>query len=265
MGDALLELEQVLRSRKVPLTLQESNVMKAWPAQSVRDFTVGFGGGSVVTWLATQRLRSLFRINLALGAGVACGLWRFRRSVQSSVEHILSLEGSRIQRELGNIMLKRHHHNPWAMQHLSKHFYSEEVYDDSSVDRPTFRWRYRNFSGEPVNHYQSTYYGEETDLKENDTKNTTSEPKQVHVNTAGDVPGDPFDLIFGLSESAQNVAKPVELGPLLRKQRRKEKRSRPACLNMMFAVSMCSISSFMFSLYYMKIMTCFGIESHLYD
>ncbi|KAL3633848.1 hypothetical protein CASFOL_022610 [Castilleja foliolosa] len=30
--------------------------------------------------------------------------------------------------------------------------YSDEVYDDSSVDRPTFRWRYRNFSGEPVNH-----------------------------------------------------------------------------------------------------------------
>ncbi|KAL3642010.1 hypothetical protein CASFOL_012825 [Castilleja foliolosa] len=225
MGDALIELEQVLRSRKVPLTLQESNVLMAWRAQSIRDFTLGFSGVSFVTWLATQRLRTLFRFNLALGAGAACGFWRFGRSVQSSVQHILSLEGSRIQRELGTIMLKRHHHNPWAMQHLSKHFYSEEVYTDSSVDKPMFRWRYRNVSGEPINHYESTYYGDKTDSNENDTKMTTLEPKQVHVNAAGNPLGDPFDLIFGLSESAENVAKPVELSTLSRKQKRKEKRS----------------------------------------
>ncbi|KAK6146059.1 hypothetical protein DH2020_019928 [Rehmannia glutinosa] len=226
MGDALFDLEVVLRSRKEQLTLQEANILLGWKAQAIRDFTVGFGGGSIVTWLATQRLRNLFRVNVTLGAAAACGLWRFRRSVESSVQHVLSLEGSRIQRELANIMLKKYHHVPWVMQHLSKHFYSEEVYDDSSVDRPKFRWRFRNISGEPIAHSQSTPHNDETDSNENDIKKTTMEPKQVNVNAAGNATENPFDLVFGLSESAEDGPHPVELNTLSRKQRRKEKRSR---------------------------------------
>lgn len=79
-------------------------------------------------------------------------------------------------------MLKKYHDDPWVLQRLSKRFYSEQVYDDSSADRPKLRWRFRNFSGDPITDSQNTSYGEETDSKEqNDVKNATMEPKQVHV------------------------------------------------------------------------------------
>ncbi|KAL3634531.1 hypothetical protein CASFOL_021585 [Castilleja foliolosa] len=226
-GNILPELEKVLRSSKranVPLTLQESKVLMACREQSLRDFYVVLCGSVGNFARSTRRLlRSSDRGNLALGVGAACSFWTRLRSDKSSVQHILSLEGSRIQKELINILMKKYQHMPWVMQLLSKQFYSEEVYDDSSVDRPTFRWRYRNFSGEPFNHYQSIYYGDEPDSNENDTKKVTLEPNQVHMKVSGDAPDDPFDLVFGFSESAENVAKPVELGTLSRKQRHKKR------------------------------------------
>ncbi|PIN19834.1 hypothetical protein CDL12_07483 [Handroanthus impetiginosus] len=191
----------------------------------MRDFTVGFGGTSIVTWLATQRLTKLWRLNITLGAAAVSGLWKFGRSVESSVEHILSLEGSRIQRELANIMLKKYPNDPWVLQRLSKHFYSEEVYNDSSVDRPILRWRFRNFFGDPTIHSQSTSHSEDADSQNNDVKNTTTEPKQVYVNAARDAMEDPFDLIFGLPASVESVPQPDTPATSPRRQRRKEKRS----------------------------------------
>ncbi|KAI3459398.1 hypothetical protein Pfo_016061 [Paulownia fortunei] len=227
MGDALFDLEQVLRSKKEQLTLQEANILMVWKAEALRDFTIGWGGGAIVTWLATQRLHKLLRFNYTLvgGTAAACVSWKFGRSAESSIQRILSLEGSRIQIELANIMLKKYHDDPWALQHLSKHFYSEEVYDDSSVDRPILRWRLRNFSGDPTTHSQSTSYGEETDAKENDVKKTTMEPKQVYVNAAGDAMENPFDLIFGLPGSAENVPHPDTPGASSRRERHRDKRS----------------------------------------
>ncbi|CAA0829109.1 Unknown protein [Striga hermonthica] len=223
MGEALFDLERILRSKKEPLTVREANVLMAWRAHAMRDFTVGYCGGSIVTWLATQRLRKIFRTNLSLGAGFVCGIWKFGKSVDSSVQHILSLKGSRIQGELANIMLKKYHRNPWVIQQLSKHFYTEEVYDDSSVDRPMIRWRHRNFT---VDRSQNTSYGEEAHSNESRVNETTLEPKQVHVNSGGNAMENPLDLIFGFSESAENVSTPVEkVSKLSKKQRRKEKRA----------------------------------------
>ncbi|KAL6498954.1 hypothetical protein OROGR_028132 [Orobanche gracilis] len=224
---ALLDLEQTIRSKRELVTRQEANVLMAWRGRAVRDFTVGFCGGSVVTWLATRRLSNLFRINLTLGAGAAYGIWRFGRSVQSSIQHVLSLERSRIQRELAIIMLTKYYRDPRVLPYLSKYFFKEEVYDDTSVDRPTSSWRYRNFSGETVDHSQSTSYNsDETRSDENGVEKTTMEPNQVHVNSAGDAMENPFDLIFGISESAESVANTVEISSLSRKESRKEKRSR---------------------------------------
>ncbi|KAL0368107.1 UNVERIFIED_CONTAM: hypothetical protein Scaly_1029600 [Sesamum calycinum] len=225
MGEALFHLEHVLRSKQAQLTLEEANVLLQWRAQAMRDFTVGFGGGSIVTWLDPLLLNHYFSSlivcicsisfvvttnnnpfsALHLGAAAACGFWRVGRSVESSVEHILSLEGTRIQRELANIMLMKYHNDPWVMQRLSKHFYSEEVYDDSSIDRPTLRWRFRNFFGDPVTRSESTSYKDETDSQNNDIKKTTTEPKQVNVDTAWDIMENPFDLIFGQPGDVETV------------------------------------------------------------
>lgn len=59
--------------------------------------------------------------------------------------------------------MTRHHNDPQTMQYISKHFYCEKVYDDSTSDWPKIRWRYRNFFSDDVAHAQRT--------RDNDPKN----------------------------------------------------------------------------------------------
>ena len=42
------------------------------------------------------------------------------------------------------------------MKHISKLFYSEEVFDDSTSDQPKIRWRHRNFYSDNVDSGQRT-------------------------------------------------------------------------------------------------------------
>lgn len=39
---------------------------------------------------------------------------------------------------------------------MSKHFYSERVFDDTTSDQPKIRWRYRNFFSDQVARGQSS-------------------------------------------------------------------------------------------------------------
>lgn len=72
------------------------------------------------------------------------------------------------------------------MRLITKHFYSEKVFDDSSTDQPKIRWRYRNFFSDNVALSRRAHngdahgYGENTDLQKTDTENT-NEPKDVPV------------------------------------------------------------------------------------
>lgn len=38
--------------------------------------------------------------------------------------------------------------DPKKIRLLSKHFYAENVFDDSHLDQPLTRWRFRNYFGE---------------------------------------------------------------------------------------------------------------------
>lgn len=77
-------------------------------------------------------------------------------------------------------MLKNHRNDPWVQKRISKYFYPEIVYNDSSVDQAVYRWRYRNAFGD-LTGAQSR---QETDSEEKEVKATptpTKETKQVHV------------------------------------------------------------------------------------
>ncbi|PIN19835.1 hypothetical protein CDL12_07484 [Handroanthus impetiginosus] len=162
MGSSLIDLQCALHGEK-NLTPEEEDMLACC---------------LVVGWLVTPRLLPK---SVALGAllpfGIAsaCGQWKLYSSVESSFEGILSLEGSRAQRELANIMLKNYPNDPWVLQRLHRHFYLEEVQDESSVDRPTLRWRVRNFA-DPITYSQSTSYSTETDSQNNAVNKTTTEP-----------------------------------------------------------------------------------------
>lgn len=226
MGEALFELEQVLRSKQDKMTPQEANVLLSCKSTAVRDFSIGALMGAGVAWGTTWRLGRFSRINLAGGAAVCFGLWRFGRSLDSCVDQVLAIDGSRMQKELANIIVTKYRDDPWRMQLISKHFYSEEVFDDSTADRPKIRWRYRNFFSDNVVHGQRTNesdspsnsernshesYGdshkdshsdfhnqEHTDYhNDTDNKRTNFESKQAPRNPGIDVMADPFDCVFG--------------------------------------------------------------------
>ncbi|XP_022722521.1 uncharacterized protein LOC111279758 isoform X2 [Durio zibethinus] len=175
MAGALLELEADLRSRK-QLTPQEDDIVQSYKFQAVDQFMAGIIAGGGLVWAATWKLHWLLRINLSGGAASILGLLRFDRSLYSSVDHILALDGTRMQRELANIIVKKYWHDPLKMQLISKHFYVEEVFDDSSSSGPRLRWRYRNFFNDNINQDQGTHDNSQ-DVSHNDI------PSDIHNNS----------------------------------------------------------------------------------
>ncbi|CAL5395447.1 unnamed protein product [Camellia sinensis] len=258
MGDALFELEQILRSKQVKFTSQEANVLMMCKSNAIKDFTIGAAGGGGVTWLATRRLNNLFRINLSAvrksylsktgtardhdvqqkRTAVAFGLWRFGRSLDSCIGHILTLEGSRMQKELANIssrtpieisaILKRYQNDPRTMQLVSKHFYSEKVFDDSSTDQPKIRWRYRNFFGDNVANSQRTHgsdsCSDKTDSEKTDMENT-DEPKRFSRSSSADAITNPLDCVFGIPASTEEIHHTNTSGTSPKRHGRGHKRS----------------------------------------
>ncbi|KAG5560163.1 hypothetical protein RHGRI_003448 [Rhododendron griersonianum] len=231
MGEAIFELEQVLRSKQEKLTSQETNVLMACKADALREFTVGGTVAAGVTWLEVEDLL-IISITLKLtgedfafllviklhnpsemnvgGAAVISGFWRFGRSLDTSVEHILSADGSRMQMELSKIILRKYGDDSTPMQLITKHFYSEKVFDDSSADQPKIRWRYRNFFSDNVAFSQRTHnsdahgYGEKTNPQKTDMENA-DEPNRVLRSPVLDATTNPFDDVFGVTGSSEEI------------------------------------------------------------
>lgn len=204
----MFELEQILRSKQETLTLQELNVLQTCKSKAMKDFVVGASVPFVVVWKASQRLNNFFRINLSGGAAAISGMWAFGRSLESCIDHILALDGSRLQRELAILIMRRYQNDPWSMRLISKHFYSERVFDDLAPEQPKIRWRYRNFFDDNVALRQRTQESEsygDTDSKMNDL-----EPKQLPImNKSVDVMADPLDCVFGYSGMYEEIHHPV--------------------------------------------------------
>ncbi|KAL9410620.1 hypothetical protein AB3S75_044404 [Citrus x aurantiifolia] len=245
MGEVLFELEQVLRTKQERLTSGEANILLTSKSRALRDFTAGFLIGSGITWLATWKLNKFLRVNISGGAAVVFGLWRFGRSIESSVDQILAANGSRLQKELANIMVNKYRDNPWGMQLMTKHFYSEKVYDDSALDQPKLRWRYKNYFSDNVPQSQRTHesdsqgeshsdsdteaYNEAHSHLKNDPGSKKNEfgSKQVPVSLKPnvDVMGDPLDCVFGYMATAEEIRHPKSSSTPSGAQSRSHKRS----------------------------------------
>ncbi|XWS13513.1 hypothetical protein CRYUN_Cryun36dG0043600 [Craigia yunnanensis] len=200
MADPLFDLEQNLGSRKEQLTSQEANILQRWKSQALNQFTAGVIAGGALVWAATWKLHRLLRINLSGGAAILLGFRRFSSSLDSSVDHVLALDGTRIQRELANIIVKKYRHDPGKMQLISKHFYLEEVFDDSTSE-PKLRWRYRNFFTDNINQDQGTH-----DDSQNVSLNAI--PSDIHNNVDRKRTGstDNINQDQGTHDDSQNVS-----------------------------------------------------------
>lgn len=74
---------------------------------------------------------------------ICCGLFYYLLIVLRKIlfHYILT----RIFLLLNDRMVTKYQNDPSLMKLISKHFYSERIYDDSTSNTPKLRWRYRNF------------------------------------------------------------------------------------------------------------------------
>ncbi|GMH18826.1 hypothetical protein Nepgr_020667 [Nepenthes gracilis] len=227
MGEALFELEQVLRSKNGKLTGQEREILLACRSKAIRDFSLGGSVAAGLVWMATRKLNNFLRINLAGGAAIISGMWRLSKSLDSCAEQILAWDGSRMQHELAKIMVQRYGNDPRKKKLISKHFYSEKVFDDSTSDRPISIYRQRNtFVDNAANIHRSLDINTHSDGNENDTnypprkndsdiprqKRMNSESMQVHINPGSYVLADPFECLFGYSGATEEIHHPAGAG-----------------------------------------------------
>uniref|UniRef100_A0ABL6VYB0 Uncharacterized protein n=1 Tax=Cannabis sativa TaxID=3483 RepID=A0ABL6VYB0_CANSA len=194
MGEVLFELDQVLRAKKYNMTVQERNTLLNCKSKAIKDYTVGALFGAGVAWIGTSKLSMFGRIGIAAGASAAVGLWRLGTSLDSSIDQILTLQESSMQRELASIVVKKYWNDPWRMQLISKHFYSERVFDDSNVDLPKVRWRFRNFFSDDGSLSQTTHgsdsHGESQSASRGDyNSNTQRDPSGIRTDSRRDFEG----------------------------------------------------------------------------
>ncbi|KAJ4969548.1 hypothetical protein NE237_016249 [Protea cynaroides] len=197
MADAVVELEQILLSSKFKLTREERDVLDTCKGKALSDCATvaSIAGGAV--WSATslqflrRSLRFAWRINLTISAAVLSGGWSINRSLDSCLDHILSLDGSRMQKELANLMLTKYRDDPRRMKLINKHFYLEKVFDDLSIDTPISRWRLRNVFGD------RSVQSWRTENVDTDSKSTDVEPEQSVMTSGADMIADPLDCVLG--------------------------------------------------------------------
>ncbi|XP_061991469.1 uncharacterized protein LOC133709671 [Rosa rugosa] len=254
MGDALFELENNLRSKQANLTPEEVRVLSACKSKAMREFTFGGLAAGVVAWTASSKLSKMIRLNLSGGAAAMFGLWRFSRALDSCVEHILALDGSRMQAELATIMVTKHQNDRQRMQLISKQFYCEEVFDDSTSERPKIRWRYRNYFSDNIAHgqrthdsdsysnspadsdsvphgdYHNSFDGDSQDTQ-SDTQNDSNkrrinfDPRRVPMNSSIGATADPFEYIFGYPAPKEELHLPDTSSLSPKAQARNRRRS----------------------------------------
>lgn len=94
-------------------------------------------------------------------------------------------------------MLRKYRDDQPMMQRISKHFYPEIVFDDSSVDQSSLRWRYRNFFGDGVPQSEQTQDSNSYDEKIHDKPEPepSSNPKTLHV-CAFFYSSSPYKILF---------------------------------------------------------------------
>ena len=88
-------------------------------------------------------------------------------------------------------MVKKYWNDPWRMQLIAKHFYSEKVFDDSTSDLPKVRWRYRNFFSDDAGHGQSTNDGDSHSDSQGDSNSDSH--GDYNSKTQRDTSGTPTD------------------------------------------------------------------------
>ena len=66
-------------------------------------------------------------------------------------------------------MVTKYQNDPSLMRLISKHFYSERIFDDSTSNAPKLRWRYRNSFSDNVVHGHRAHDNDSHDKTQGDS------------------------------------------------------------------------------------------------
>lgn len=81
---------------------------------------------------------------------------------------------------LNDRMVTKYQNDPSLMQLISKHFYSERIFDDSTSNTPKLRWRYRNFYSDNVVHGNRTHDHDSHDESQGNSHNDSYDKSQEY-------------------------------------------------------------------------------------
>ncbi|KAL9260430.1 hypothetical protein AKJ16_DCAP05844 [Drosera capensis] len=219
MADAIVDLLRALKKSEVNLTKEEYEVIRAQQAKLRRDGIVAAGIGGSVAWMVTRNLDKASRAAFTGGAGFQSWKWGMRWSCNSVVEQILAMDGSRLQHEMTKIMLQKYANDPGKRKLLSKYFYTEQVFDDSSSDRPISVFRKRNtyvdeaVHGQDFDRSHSDEVGTDMNRRlmnndpETSRETTSTESRQVQV-TPTPMFVDPFESLLGSTQAIERLEIP---------------------------------------------------------
>lgn len=217
MADAIIDLLRALKKSEVNLTKEEYEAIRAQQAKLRRDGIIAAGIGGSVVWMVTRNLDRVSRAIFTAGAGVQSWKWGMRWSCNSVVEQILAMDGSRLQHEMTKIMLQKYTNDPGKRMLLSKYFYAERVFDDSSSDLPISVFRKRNtyvdeaVHGQDFDQSHSDEVGTDMNhrLMNNDPETsretTSTESRQVQVTPMF---VDPFESLLGSTQAIERLEIP---------------------------------------------------------
>ncbi|KAG0492718.1 hypothetical protein HPP92_005853 [Vanilla planifolia] len=199
MAAPLLDLSEVLRSRtdKDKVTTSESTLISGCMVKAVKKFFTGAILSSALVYSATSRLGGWYRFYLSAGSAMVAGRLMLDRSANACLEQILGMEGSRMQRELANIILKKYRGSPSRMQLVYKHFYPERVFGETDLDKPFLRWRIRNGYVDGNASRRREDHCDSGDLLADETTSSEQSVGNVGADLLGDFLVDPLDCILG--------------------------------------------------------------------
>ncbi|KAH1267788.1 hypothetical protein GmHk_01G002920 [Glycine max] len=106
------------------------------------------------------------------------------------------------EEKLGTVT--KYQNDPLLMRLISKHLYLERIFDDSTSNNPTLRWRYRNFFSDNAVNGHRTHDRESNDKSQGrsenvtDSKRTNLKTKRTFKNASPDImsEGDPLDCLL---------------------------------------------------------------------
>lgn len=213
MADALLLLSEALRSKtdEDKMTSSEKQLVYNCLSKMTKNFFVGAAVSSALVYKATRRFGHWQSIFLSTGPGLFVGNLVFNWSGNACLDQILSIEGSRMQRELADIVLKNFWKNPSRMRLVQKHFYPEFVFTDLTPDKALVRLRARNIylDGTASELIEGHSAFEDDDNVETqsfgESKSNLDAVNTSQSNLGGDFLADPLDCVFGIQQLGEDI------------------------------------------------------------